>query len=492
MKNKSKILFLIATIISAFLFLFFSFKSYNSYKAYKISQSSDKYISFLYRGDNLLQKLEEERLLSAFYLGNNNEIDFEDVKNARHNTDEVLRNSKELLKIYPNFLKNLQYARSRVDIISDEHQDILFKYYQNELSDSVLKQILVHTQELSLGITEIKNELTLYEKLLTYKNKMNSKNSFITYILANSKKLNNNDLLTLDKMLNEIQAPIKLSPTNNNFKSKLAIVQGVNTGKFKIKPKDWITKYSSDLNTIKKAKKDIFYKIQSKLKKLVTTPQYLINDVVIALFFLISMLFLIKKVFQESENRLVIQKDRRKVNRDNDHNKEKYIVLKYDNNSNNITDAVDTKEIEFSKTAIRSFNPMQKFVNIVDILKTQTDKKDIGFKYKIDPDIPTSSIGNVSKIDEILNILIDHILTSSSSNNFLIFNAESIAQTKVENAIKISFTKSNTNTNNISKNDDLTLLKVKKLATLIDGTFKVKGGENETIFIVTINLKKGS
>jgi hypothetical protein len=483
---------MIAFLISLLLFAFFIYKSFSSYKSYKIAQSSDKYISFLYRCDNLLKSLEKERLLSAIYLGKNGKSDFNIVETARKSTDNFLIKANVFIDSRPDFSKDLQYVRSRVDIISDDHDSILFKYYQDELSAPIIKQLDSYTKELAFGIGDVKRDLLRYKDLIVYRNDLNKKDSFISYILAGQKKLDLSDLEILDRYIKDIKAPKEID-SKENIDTKIKVIQGATTGEYLISQNEWQNESSTISNQADSIKKDLFLNIQSTINKVGSQPKALIYYIFISLIFLISSIVFMRK-FKDSRVRKVVKasmvvkkKDLPKQEIKPQHIIDNDIVLKADAPDIALSNGVESQKVEFTKTTIRSFDPMKTFSSVVSYLMQEFQKSDTGFKYSIDPDIPTHGIGNVSKIDEVFKLLVVYILDSTTSEDLIILDIENVAQTKTESAIRFTLFR---NSDVVQSKRSENLTKIKDILTLIDGNFDVKEVEDGRNFIITINIKR--
>jgi len=500
MRNSSRTLYLVTFLVSLFLSLFFVYQSYTSYKSYQIAQSSDKYISFLYRCDNLLKGIENERLMSANYIGNSGKIDFNSVENAREKTDGYLSKAKTFTDIKPDFSKDLQYVRSRVDIMSEDHNSIFFKYYQDELSNPIINQIGIYIDDLAFGISDIKRDLLKFKDLIIYRNKINQKSSFISFILSQKKKLNSSDLELLDKYIEDVKSPIKLN-ISEELSRKVKVIHGAVTGEYGIGQEEWYANCNNKSNKIDSIKKELFLDIQSTIKKVGAEPKALIYYLLASLIFLILFIVFMRK-FIDSKARKIIKSSMAEIKKDlpQQHLKPQNIVsqsivvedsddivLKYNSTDIPLTNGIEKQKVELKKTTIRSFDPMQTFTSVVGYFIQECEKKDIGFKYKIDPDIPTRGIGNVSKIDEVFKLFVEYILDSTTSENTIIYDIENIAQTKAESAIRLSLFR---NSDMVKTHKSMNLTKMKNILSAIDGNFEVEEVRDGRVFHITINIKR--
>jgi len=504
MRKDSRTPYMIALLVSLLLFLFFTYQSYNSYRSYQIAQSSDKYISFLYRCDNLLKNIENERLLSANYIGKNGKLDFKSIQKARRATDSSLDKAKAFTDIRPDFSKDLQYVRSRVDVISDDHNSIFFKYYQDELSNPIIKQIDIYTKDLAFGISDIKRDISKYKDLITDRNNINQKNSFISYILSQQKKLNSIDLELLDRYIKDIKSSDDLDISDSQT-TKVKIIQGATTGEYSINQANWQQNSTKNSQKIDSRKKALFLDIQSTIKRVGSKPKALMYYLFASLIFLISSVVFIRK-FRDSKARKVVKSSM--VARKKDFSKQESkpqhvmskdisvsdevdedIVLKYSASDIPLTNGVKSEkvDIKLEKTTIRAFDPMQTFTSVVGYLIQECEESDIGFKYNIDSDISNRGIGNVSKIDEVFKLFVEYILDSTTSKDLIILDIENIAQTKMESAIRFTLFR---NSDVVQTQKSANLTKIKSLLTVIGGNFDVEEVKDGRNFIITINIKR--
>ncbi len=540
---KNKIVLFITIIIVTLLSGYFIFNAYTAYRSYQIMQNADTYLTTIKNTNEVLKTIELECAASALYLGKNGKIDFSKIQATRDKTDNELKNATQLIYNDSKFLSNLQYVRSRVDVVSSDYKDILIEYYQNELSNPLLKEIKNSTKELSLGLSNLKKELNAYSDFIAYRNSMAKEKSFITYILSSSKKMNKQDLLLWEEILTKEKFPAATKIQENlqlqNFSQfdsdlRVYIARGITTGNYQISTQKWFEKSDRKRDRVKQSEEKLYNHIQSQLTNETSYPKALVYNSALALFALLSLFALIgsQKTHsrQRDTNRDIVRK--REVY---DTNNEEMIQKKRMTDIPKIDSLVD--EVQYSgiqqratdipltnatqidtshapiNESIRTFNPMEEFAHVINRFTAKTAKRDIGFKYKLDYTIPTYCIGDIDEIHRALNYLLDYTIKSSNSKSFLTLNIENIAQTKLESAISFSlkqnnshFTKEeikeiqNARYNNIYKKETRAvklnkakeiLRKVSKSISSINGNFQIKSdSKNETDFIVTVNLKR--
>ena len=518
---KNTLFFIFITIITL-LSLFFIYQSYISYKSYKIAQNADIYLPHIKNTDELLNKIEQECALSAFYLAKNAKVDFSQIQIGRDETDKAIKKADKFIKESPKFLKDLQYVRSRVDVASSDYKDIIFTYYKNELSNPLLKEIDTNIQELSFGVEELKTKLQNYNKLINKRNNISREKSFITYILVTSKKMDNQDMNLWDKIL------AKKALDESSSSDMIAIAQGITTGNYNIDIKTWLENSNNKIIQVLDNQEKVYNSLYSKIKTKKSSPQTLLFNLIITLFLLYILFTLLKShkksTVKKSSNKDIVKKVHISSNKNritDKPNAELPANLKTPIHGKRSTDIPSTNSIQKEnktyihneEATIKSFNPMEEFAHTINHFVEKTSKKDIGFKYLLDPTIPSYCIGDIEKIQEAMHYLSNYTINSSNSKNFLTLNIENIAQTKMENAIMISLNQSNHHMPEeeikeildakyetlYKKSIDsrkfnklkINLLEASHLISKIDGRFKIKQSQDHsTDFQITVNLKR--
>jgi hypothetical protein len=518
------ILFLTITIV-VLASSYFIFNSYRAYKGYKIAQNADQYISFIKNTNKVLQKIEQECSLSALYLGHKGQMDFSQIETSRDETDIAIKNANQFILKNPKFLNNLQYVRSRVDVVSSDYKDILFTYYQDEISSALLKAITSSIQELSLGLDGLKNELYAYSDFITYKNSINREKSFIAYILSLSKKMNTQDLLLWEHILANIKLPTfsninnqkiisdiqtTLQPQNFSqlsFKARVGIVRGVTNGNYQINIKKWFENTNIRIKRVVQSEEIIYNHLQSKLTDETSYPKVLIYNVAIALFLLIVLFILLR--LQKNNTQLIRPSyTKRKQKKIQDHDMSANLPL---TNLPLDDDIVFDKKIEELPAPIlddSSFNPMEEFISFTKEFIEDASEKKIELSYYIDPATPTYCVGNFIKIEQALNYLAHYIIDSSASKSVINFRIDNIAENALESAIRLSirghkshFTREEKSAIHSSKYKEnakirvggikANLAQVNKLISSINGGFKIEENPKKgTDFFIILNLKK--
>ncbi len=483
MRREYKNLFKGVALLSLLFLSFFIYQSYTSYRSYNIFKNSDKYIAYLYKTNKLLRDIEDERFVSAYYLGSDGDIGFDSIKDVRKKSDLTLKSIKNIAKRYPQLNDDLEYARSKVDVISQDHNNIIFDYYQHKIVDTILKDLKIELDEFSIGVDVVKSDLNKILWLLKTRDMLNQRDSFFIYLVSQNKKAGDDDLVILDRLFKKMALKEKLN-IKKPINLEKSIILGALTGDFKVKSEKLELMNDSNQNMLNDLIKKKIASIEKKTKELSISPRELIKDILMAFLAFVILLFSLKIIFSKTKKRVIAKKEispSPQIDLD--------VVLKYKNPKPTKVYTI-SDELNFAKTAVRSFNPLEKFESMVSKISNECDIRDIGFKHKIDSDIPTHAIGNVSKIDEVLKLFADFILDSTTSLDLIDLNIENIAKNGTKDAIKISINKTNTDISSI-QTDDITIMKIKKLLSLIDGSFKIENEfEDGVRFLVILNLER--
>jgi archaellum component FlaC len=478
-----------ASIFSFLIFLYLGYVSYKNYISYKVLQDSDSYVSTLYNIDNLLGSIENERMLSAKYLGSEGKISFEELKRARKQSDMMLDRFDKFTKDNSQFKKDLIYARSKVDILSDNIKEIFDEYYQKLLSQKLLGMMKKSIEQLS-NIEGLKSSLDPYERIVEYKNRLNKESSFVAYFSYKKQKATDDELAILDEALMQIEPPFDIKQ-KDDFLMKVKLITKVVLGDCNFSYEDWRKRETPLLSLAHQMKKESFLKGERFLSGVKIDPNFLIYKVFASIIFLFLSLFLFRKSFEFKPKRSTSNKgsynfdvtlgsvDISSPNKASDYDGDE-IVLKQSIKER------DDESLNIQPTALRTLNPLQKFKNIASILLKESKERDFELRYEIDEDIPKQVFANVSTMDKILHIVLDDTLHSAKSSDLIEFWAENIAQSKVGYTIRVKFIHQTID----KESDDINIHKLKSLAHSIGSTFDVDYLDKSRFIKISFNLKK--
>ncbi len=506
MKNRLYIPLVVLSIISWILFAYFAYQGFLSYQSYKVLQSSDKYLPQLYRGDVLLRALENEAQQSAIYLSQQGKSDFSVLEKARKQTDERVARYKGVLRKIPSFASDLQYVRSRVDLISPDSVEIFSKYYDKSLGSKVLEGVQQGTQELEkiIGLSE---EPGQYLSLLAYRNRQTSGKIFIDYLLQKGEMANNGELQNLDAILTPVDSPSSLKIDFGDTPIKAEIINQILTKATPFDSAKWDKNITKQLQKFENVKKDLFVQIRTKVNDAFVDPDRLLFKLLGALLFLLVALFSLKNAHiigqhylsypnlhaddeMPRDARLGKRKPLKKPQsvRDSlsDDQADTAVLKKEIPLSNEIRQKEEESPVHHERTALRAFNPLEKFTKIATILLEESKKKDFSFKYRIDPTIPTHAVSSVSRIDEVFTNVLDELFVILDGDDFLEYSVENVAQKKSESAVRMQLFVSNFK----EERTKLNLKRLKTLMHILEGSCELQySDQGRTLFLI-FNLKQ--
>jgi len=486
MKNALMKTFLFLTTLLLFVLIsFLSYSAYSTYRSFNIAQNVNNYIFKIKHKNKTLRQLELERIQSALYLGYDGKVEFKNLQNSRVATD------KQIEKDLKN-LEALQYVRSRVDVINLDYKSILFDYYQKDLMDGILTDIKDEIDELSFGIKSLQSSLIKYYQSTSKRNNLNKQRSFLTFILSSSKKMDDNELLLWEKLLEN----------HKESDYDIDIIYGAIEGKYKLNINQWFQEQTKKELDLVEEQTALLNNIKSNIPYKRTYPDTF-KYILMALPFLILLLiFNIKALRKRSKTKTTINN--------------KYIVRKNQKKDKSLDMPLSNMETQTAflpyenQQNRKTFNPMEEFLSSTKHFINLSAKKKIKFNYFIDPAIPTLCIGEIEKVQKALNHLINYVISTSKSRKSIKFNIENIASTKFESAIRFSiedkhsqFTKEEkkqilsiviqTKKDKTTSFDDIRddLIYINELVHSIGGVFKIENKSPKgAIFHITMNFHK--
>ena len=509
MKQMIRKIFIIALMVfSLIASAFFAYKSYYNYKSNQIIQKSDLYLSLIDQIDALIRNIDHERLLSALYLGFDGKTDFRQLEETRQKSDLILSDINDFLKKNPditflenfqkNLTSNLQYVRSRVDVVSADYQDIIFKYYQHEVIDPMLLSVKDITQKLSQGISSYHLVLQNYAILQDKEDSLRLEESFISFVLGRSFKVSMPDLVLYNGILEKNSKPFDhiseiSQEQSNQLEDKLkelriSVIKGVSSGNYAISVTSWIANMDALIQNITLAQQNAYQKLQNIDFKSVSSEN-VISSILICIIFLlvfIGLFFLLRYKKElpnpKSDNpNIQIKKDttidklevkpmknKQKPNTSKLKEKPKpkpmvevneNIVLKnpitnlendlpLSNMRSAISEEVSPNYVskrdeiffqpEILKREDKTFYALEEFKMIIKPFITEADAKNVDFHYDIDPAIPVICVGDIVKIKEFLAIFLSYAIKVTPSKGLVVLKIENIAQKKFESAINFT------------------------------------------------------
>ncbi len=290
-KNSKSIsfLFIIITVVMVMFGLLYNVSI--SYSEYKDKKDGIAHITLINRLDAVLSKIDEEKLCSAIYMGTKNKKDLKKLRIYQELVDleieKVLAfldkhreeaHHKESIK---NIFKNLNYIRTRVDILNMDNRGTIFEYYKNKIDNKLLglMQNMVQNSLLSNS-----SRFYYYMELSKLKENLNTEKAFISFVLSGSIKMNSQDLILwenfirndivpnfynkLDNILTiakltKIINPKKFSITTDKLRAKIFI--NSMDGRYSISPRDWIKQNIQKIKKINSAKELLISELKNNI-----------------------------------------------------------------------------------------------------------------------------------------------------------------------------------------------------------------------------------
>ncbi len=539
MKKSTNKIILLFLILVAVLAGYYIYKSYSAYKSYQVIQKSEKYMLYIENLNEVLQNIEQERSFSAVYLGYKGKVEFSKLNTLREDTDKMIINLEEFIQNNPTFSTyrqkltklshNLQYARSRVDVISPDYSSIFFDYYQNEISTSLLNEIGDSIKELSLSTEGLKKYITSYIQFVKFRNNINMEKSFISFILSNSKKMDKQDLLFWNNMLNDntiarydnldkktiTNIDNILQPNNFlklSFTTRADVAKGITDGNYPISLTNWIQSEDENIKRVKLTEDILYSYITKIMNNIILSPKNIIFNLSIVSFLVFLFLLLLflgrnKKVSKNKKNIKTPYIEKRfdkKINNSEINEIDKTQIQSIKKVSHSTVGAKNvfstnmslgaTKEVsekinlaqsskskpliekelivkEEDDDEVKLFDANEKFDSIIRPFVDEANSKNIELSYYVDPDIPKACFGNIYKIKEVFINLINHSLGFTQAYGTIKIRVDNVAQMKSENAIRFSITDSGSHISKEQKKNIMKVFKTKEinqLKTVID------------------------
>jgi len=212
-KNKTALKLLMTIFFT--LIVAASYFSYLKYESYLLTKKENTISSFIKEIEFILSEIEFERIVSADYLATGKSSTFEklnikrvEVNNAIDNLLIYLdKNNRYLLysQQINTIVDELKLVRREVNSQSSEYKTILFKTYNEKISNEFIN-ILIDISE-NTKLYNIKNYLSIYNKYLLLRENTTLENTGIHYILSKQVKMSSQDLRLLQRVIEKDTLP---------------------------------------------------------------------------------------------------------------------------------------------------------------------------------------------------------------------------------------------------------------------------------------------
>ncbi len=460
---------LVTSILLILASVYFGYRSYQNNRSYKVLQDIEAYVSTLYSMDNLLDGIEDERILSAKYLASRKQEDFSDLSIARDKSSRILEN-------FPKIKNDLIDARKKVDNFSGDIKEVLYEDYQDKISVSLLKMMQNSIKKL-YEEDALKKSLDHYKDVVEYKNRLNLNSSLITYLAYKQKKATQRELSLLEDALVPLKAPFDVK-SEDDLRSKSNLINQVVLGERFFDYNGYEDRLKSRLKLLGDEKKRSFARLEKNLVKLKKNSDSLLYEVLLSVLFFVLGLLLFKKSFDFKPPKRVI--DRGAYDFDASLKSSKDVVLKH-----SVQDHTDDLA-DIPSTTLRAMNPIAKLKNIVSTLEKVSKEKGFDFTYQIDEDIPAHVVANVSTIDKILNSVLDDTTKCTKKGDRVDFVAKNVASSNVGYTLGLRLDHDSTH----HLEDKLKIQRLKSLAHAIEASIDLDYEDEKKIISMSFNLKK--
>ena len=201
LKTLRNLLYIITLILSLLGISFFSYKAYSSYQAYQII--NNKNLRYLYFNDlnRLLKNIEDERFLSSIYLSTS--IGFDELQDKRLQVNRLLKENNLPIS------KAITVVRNRVDNHNIDYKEMMYDIYEKQIIIPILKKMQ------KLTSSKIEENIWILSKLQA---SIKLEDSFLAFILLNSKAMNRSDLKFWDNIIANRMLPLFMQREKFNAK----------------------------------------------------------------------------------------------------------------------------------------------------------------------------------------------------------------------------------------------------------------------------------
>jgi len=306
-------LFIIFIVMSVMFVLFYYLSS--SYNEYRDRKEGLEHILIINKLDKFLDKVDEEKLSSAIYIGTKDEKDLEKLKVYRELVDleieqilSVLDKSRDELnykKVFKNIFKNLNYIRAKVDIADIGYRVTLIENYRSKVESPTLKAMQKIVQNTLVGNS---SRFFYYVQLAKLKEDLSSEKAFISSILSSSIKASNQDLLLWEDFLrnditpnfytrvdnvvtiaklNKIINPKKFSIMTDKLRGR--IFMDSMDGRYSVSLDEWIKKSLSKIQKVDSAMNLLIFEQKADINKELNS----LKDMMFKLSIAIALIFVL-------------------------------------------------------------------------------------------------------------------------------------------------------------------------------------------------------
>ncbi len=467
-----KTLSFILLLLSLLVFGFGSFKIFQNYRQDQSLSRNDTLFSLLEASTKSLHAITNEQALSAVYLGYGGKTDFNQLEKARKETDDQLKRLQTLAdsKILPDLPRrlseigeNLQYVRSRIDVVTPEYHNILFDYFQDEIIGSLHKTL----KEVIDTIPSYDNALSLYQESIDFMLTLSQEKSYIAFILGRNKPMNAKELRLWETLLTSYRFPRKEASTKLGIKLfsdpvafaesmrtiRIPVVRHASSGNYTISATAWVghlNSWTDKLSDFEEQiirdieysteKEDLFY-LQPLLYILVTFGAFVL--------IVISSRSLFKKGYRPDDYITLDYLKERRSKKEATPKEETATLRSVSKESDSALPLTNIRKEERALNEmdthyipkplqLHQFNPLEEFRSLIDALIQESRKRKQKLVYKIDPSLPDSCMGDLQKIVEVVRLPFHYLQQQTSSQNQIDVFFDQVAEKEAKTAIRIT------------------------------------------------------
>ena len=315
-KGASFLLIIVAVTGILLLLLYYTYLSYGQYREMKQSTYDIKVITKL---DRLLDKINEESLCSAIYMGTGKEKDLNKVKVYQKLVDLELKDllgmmdkSQEVTqhqRVLNKLPKELVEIRHSVAVFDQNYQTVLIQGYQQK----IIKPLTQFMEELTKYTFIQEYNSGYYYKLAKLKENLFLERNLIAYTLSHAKAMSKEELLLWESLLNRDEIPkfygefsnivtiAKLtniiapeSFSNINNKERGAIFLGSLYGNYPITLDQWLSRSKEKIEKLSQAQKLLLNDVKMYIDRdIASMKEKTLNYVNISAFLLVMLIILV-------------------------------------------------------------------------------------------------------------------------------------------------------------------------------------------------------
>ena len=302
--NKENISFFFI-VITLCIVTMLSYYTYDMYKDYQKIESKIENQQNFNLLNNLLKEIEKESFLSAIFLSKNTQHSLQNIKRQRTQTDSFIKENPYLLKNQELSLitKELKSVRKTIDRTSFYYLSLLSDSYHKE----IIQKIISYMDSLATSENKI-NEL----KLIQLRANLNLEDCFLAFILLQSKKMEQADLLFWESILSKRVLPEFISSNNIlnweifsqiGFNEHVQLFLDSKTGEYSLSFKRWLYLAKDKREKIKEVEDTLIYQDRVVLDKALLLKEREMNKYIIIsllllllLGFILSIIYILSKV----------------------------------------------------------------------------------------------------------------------------------------------------------------------------------------------------